>query len=196
MTGFLMLVFILALLAGAVASVAGFGIGSLLTPLLAVRVGVKAAVSAVSIPHFIATMLRLWMLRHHVDRRVLFGFGLMPALCVNAREVKHKVLGARESHVGESIECSRGHEMDARALSRPRRVFMAASPWTAGDTSPGGSARAVAARRLRGSRADRNLKDGGIKITWRQYIKVTFVVIPPVTIVTLVLLYYWVSWLF
>ena len=40
------------------------------------------------------------------------------------------------------------------------------------------------------------VKDGGIKITWRQYIKVTFVVIPPVTIVTLVLLYYWVSWLF
>ncbi|WP_338471588.1 arsenic transporter [Niallia sp. XMNu-256] len=40
------------------------------------------------------------------------------------------------------------------------------------------------------------VKDGGIKITWRQYLKVTFVVIPPVTIVTLVLLYYWVSWLF
>ena len=40
------------------------------------------------------------------------------------------------------------------------------------------------------------VKDGGIKITWRQYIKVSFVVIPPVTIVTLVLLYYWVSWLF
>ena len=40
------------------------------------------------------------------------------------------------------------------------------------------------------------VKDGGIKITWRQYIKVSFVVIPPVTLVTLVLLYYWVSWLF
>ena len=40
------------------------------------------------------------------------------------------------------------------------------------------------------------VKDGGIKITWRQYVKVSFVVIPPVTIVTLVLLFYWVSWLF
>ena len=66
--------------------------------------------------------------RDRTQRRRLDG----TALCVNAREVKHKVLGARESHVGESIECSRGHEIDARALSRPRRVFMAASPWTAG----------------------------------------------------------------
>ena len=40
------------------------------------------------------------------------------------------------------------------------------------------------------------VKDGGIKITWRQYMKVTFVVIPPATLLTLVLLYYWVSWLF
>jgi uncharacterized protein len=79
MTGFLVVVFIVARLAGALASMAGFGIGSLLTPLLAVRVGVKAAVAAVSIPHFIATALRLWMLRRHVERRVLFGFGLMSA---------------------------------------------------------------------------------------------------------------------
>lgn len=40
------------------------------------------------------------------------------------------------------------------------------------------------------------VKDGGINITWRQYLKVSFVVIPPVTIVTLIILYYWVSWLF
>ena len=40
------------------------------------------------------------------------------------------------------------------------------------------------------------VKDGGVKITWRQYMKVTFVAIPPATILTLILLYYWVSWLF
>lgn len=40
------------------------------------------------------------------------------------------------------------------------------------------------------------VKSSGIKITWRQYMKVTFVVIPPATLFTLVLLYYWVSWLF
>jgi hypothetical protein len=33
---------------------------------------------------------------------------------VNAREVKHEVLGARESRVGEAVECSRRHEIDAR----------------------------------------------------------------------------------
>ena len=40
------------------------------------------------------------------------------------------------------------------------------------------------------------VKSSGIKITWRQYMKVTFIVIPPATLLTLVLLYYWVSWLF
>ncbi|MFJ8255964.1 arsenic transporter [Peribacillus asahii] len=40
------------------------------------------------------------------------------------------------------------------------------------------------------------VKSNGIKITWRQYMKVTFIVIPPATLLTLVLLYYWVSWLF
>lgn len=40
------------------------------------------------------------------------------------------------------------------------------------------------------------VKSSGIPITWRQYMKVSFIVIPPTTIITLVLLYYWVSWLF
>lgn len=68
-----------AVLAGAVASVAGFGIGSLLTPLLAVRVGTQLAVAAVSIPHVFATALRFWRLRAHVDRRVLVSFGITSA---------------------------------------------------------------------------------------------------------------------
>src|SRR5262245_15588211 len=67
------------LLAGAIASVSGFGIGSLLTPVLAVRVGTKLAVAAVSIPHFAATAWRLWIMRRHVDRRLLWNFGLMSA---------------------------------------------------------------------------------------------------------------------
>lgn len=67
------------LLAGAIASVSGFGIGSLLTPLVAVRAGTKLAVAAVSVPHVIATALRLWILRKHIDRRLLLSFGLMSA---------------------------------------------------------------------------------------------------------------------
>jgi uncharacterized membrane protein YfcA len=65
--------------AGAIASVSGFGIGSLLTPVLAVRVGTKLAVAAVSIPHLVATALRFGLLRQHVDRRLLRSFGLMSA---------------------------------------------------------------------------------------------------------------------
>ena len=68
-----------AVLAGAVASIVGFGIGSLLTPLFAVRVGTQLAVAAVSIPHLFATALRFWRLRSHVDRRVLTSFGATSA---------------------------------------------------------------------------------------------------------------------
>jgi uncharacterized protein len=60
-----------ALVAGAVAAVVGFGIGSLLTPLLALETGTKLAVAAIAIPHFVGSAQRYWMLRQHVDRRVL-----------------------------------------------------------------------------------------------------------------------------
>src|SRR5438552_3218311 len=73
------LVFLVATLAGAVASVAGFGIGSILTPLLAWQEGTKLAVAAVSIPHFVGTALRFWRLRGHIDRGVLLSFGLASA---------------------------------------------------------------------------------------------------------------------
>lgn len=65
--------------AGAIASLAGFGIGSLLTPLFALRVGTKIAVGAVSIPHFIATAYRFWLLRKRVDKSVLLTFGVTSA---------------------------------------------------------------------------------------------------------------------
>ena len=68
-----------ATLAGATASVAGFGIGSILTPLLAIRVGTKLAVAAVSIPHLIATALRFARIGAHVDKRVFLSFGITSA---------------------------------------------------------------------------------------------------------------------
>jgi arsenical pump membrane protein len=40
------------------------------------------------------------------------------------------------------------------------------------------------------------VRRGKVKITWGQYVKITLVVIPPTTLFTLVVLYYWVSWLF
>uniref|UniRef100_A0A7C2NZS4 Membrane transporter protein n=1 Tax=Schlesneria paludicola TaxID=360056 RepID=A0A7C2NZS4_9PLAN len=64
---FLVVLALLAALAGAVASVSGFGIGSLLTPVLWVQCGTKFAVAVVSIPHLFATAYRFWLLRRHVN---------------------------------------------------------------------------------------------------------------------------------
>lgn len=61
------------------AALAGFGIGSLLTPLFATQLPLKLAVAAVSIPHVLATALRFWLLRAHVDRRLLWSFGVFSA---------------------------------------------------------------------------------------------------------------------
>jgi uncharacterized membrane protein YfcA len=67
------------ILAGAIAAISGFGIGSILTPLLALWIGTKLAVAVVSIPHFIGTALRFVVIRQHVDRRVLWSFGITSA---------------------------------------------------------------------------------------------------------------------
>ncbi|HEV8184288.1 MAG TPA: sulfite exporter TauE/SafE family protein [Candidatus Angelobacter sp.] len=73
------LLFFAAVLGGAIASLAGFGIGSILTPLLALSVGTKQAVVAVSIPHLVATSIRFWNLRHRIDRHLLANFGIASA---------------------------------------------------------------------------------------------------------------------
>jgi len=65
--------------AGAIAAVAGFGIGSVLTPLIALPLGTKLAVAVVAIPHMAGTTLRFWRLRNSIDRSVLGGFGLASA---------------------------------------------------------------------------------------------------------------------
>jgi uncharacterized protein len=84
-----------ALLAGAVAAVAGFGIGSLLTPTLAFATGTKLAVAAIAIPHFVGSAQRFWLLRRHVDRRVLLGFGVASAAGGLAGALAHSWLPSR-----------------------------------------------------------------------------------------------------
>jgi uncharacterized membrane protein YfcA len=71
---------LLAALAGAVAAISGFGIGSLLTPALSVALGTKVAVAVVAVPHVAATALRLWRLRDAIDLEVLRRFGLASAV--------------------------------------------------------------------------------------------------------------------
>src|SRR5262245_4141750 len=72
-------VLLVSALAGALAAVTGFGIGSLLTPLLAVQVDTRVAVAAVSVPHVVGTSLRFWLLSGGVDRKVFWSFGLTSA---------------------------------------------------------------------------------------------------------------------
>lgn len=87
------------IVAGAVASVAGFGIGSLLTPMLGMNVGTKVAVAAVSIPHVIGTATRFWLLRGQIDRRLLVTFGLTSA----AGGLTGALLQQRTSNFGLTI---------------------------------------------------------------------------------------------
>jgi uncharacterized membrane protein YfcA len=51
---------IVAFFAGSISSISGFGIGTILTPYLALTVGVKLAVAAVSVPHCVGNALRFW----------------------------------------------------------------------------------------------------------------------------------------
>jgi uncharacterized protein len=67
------------IVAGAIAAISGFGIGSILTPILAAWLGTKLAVALVSIPHFLGTALRFAVIRRHVNRRVLWSFGITSA---------------------------------------------------------------------------------------------------------------------
>jgi uncharacterized membrane protein YfcA len=67
---------VVSFIGGVTASVAGFGIGSLLTPVLASRYSVADAILAVSIPHAVATTIRAWRLRRSIDRTVLRTFGI------------------------------------------------------------------------------------------------------------------------
>ena len=83
------------LIAAGVASVTGFGIGSLLTPVLAIETGTKLAVAAVSIPHLVGTAQRFWLLRRHVDRHVLLGFGVASAVGGLAGALVHVWVSSR-----------------------------------------------------------------------------------------------------
>jgi len=69
-----------AFIAGAIAAVAGFGIGSVLTPVLSAQLDVRLAIAAVSLPHLVGTIVRFLLVRTHIDRDVLFGFGAASAI--------------------------------------------------------------------------------------------------------------------
>lgn len=92
---FLALVFLVAVLSGATAALAGFGIGSLLTPVLALRLGVPVAIVAVALPHAAATLLRFIRLRSSVRWTVVRSFGILSACGGLAGALLHSRLSGR-----------------------------------------------------------------------------------------------------
>lgn len=77
---FLTILFVLGIVTGGTASIVGFGIGSFLTPVLALKVGFGPAVAAVGIAHFFGSAVRFWLLKKSVNRKVLFRFGILSAI--------------------------------------------------------------------------------------------------------------------
>src|SRR5438093_12612012 len=69
-----------AVIAGAIASISGFGIGSVLTPVLAIQFDVRLAIAMVSLPHLAGTFVRFLLVRTRIDREVLLGFGAASAI--------------------------------------------------------------------------------------------------------------------
>jgi len=68
-----------AVVAGAIASISGFGIGSVLTPVLSTQFDVRLAIAMVSLPHLAGTFVRFLIVRTRIDRDVLLGFGAASA---------------------------------------------------------------------------------------------------------------------
>lgn len=69
-----------AVVAGAVASVSGFGIGSLLTPVLLLSMPASQAVAILAIPHAVATGIRWLRLRSAVHWPTFRQFGIASAV--------------------------------------------------------------------------------------------------------------------
>jgi uncharacterized protein len=78
-TDFIWLLGAAAVLAGAVAGASGFGIGSLLTPLLLLTMPTNHAVAVLAIPHAWATGIRLARLRFDIHLPTFRQFGIASA---------------------------------------------------------------------------------------------------------------------
>ena len=74
------LIFVTAVIAGAIAAVSGFGIGSLLTPVFMLSMPTAHAVAVLAIPHALATAVRWLRLRRDVDIPTFKQFGIASAM--------------------------------------------------------------------------------------------------------------------
>jgi uncharacterized protein len=128
------IVVISAVVAGAVAAVTGFGIGSLLTPVFALRVDTMIAVAAVSVPHVVGTALRYWLIKTDPDRKVLWTFGLTSAAGGLLGALLQRFAGNRWLTVlfGILLLFAAGAELTGAAR---RMRFRGAGAWVAGALS-------------------------------------------------------------
>jgi uncharacterized membrane protein YfcA len=128
------LVIAMSVVAGAVAAVTGFGIGSLLTPVLALSVDTRVAVAAVSIPHVAGTAVRFWLLHGGIDRRVLWSFGLTSAAGGLAGAALYSVASNRWLNVVFGVLLLFGAASEITGLARRMR-FRGWVAWIAGAVS-------------------------------------------------------------
>ena len=70
---------LVSILGGGLATIADFGIGSFIIPLLSLEIGTGPAIIGVSIAHFLGTSFHFYMWREFVNRKVLLAFGLPSA---------------------------------------------------------------------------------------------------------------------
>jgi uncharacterized membrane protein YfcA len=116
---------LLAVLAGSVAAVSGFGIGSLLTPLLLLSFPAAEAVAIVAVPHAVATTVRFWRLRADIHRPTFKQFGIASAVGGLAGASLQPVLGSDALTVVLAVLllAAGGSELLRRSVPLPTTPF-------------------------------------------------------------------------
>ena len=107
--------------AGAVAAVSGFGLGSILTPLLLLSFPTTSAVALVAIPHAVATSVRWWRLRADVHGPTFRQFGLASAIGGLSGAALQPILGSTALTVvlGSLLTLAGAGELLRRRLPLP-----------------------------------------------------------------------------
>lgn len=116
---------VVAVAAGAVAAVSGFGLGSILTPLLVLSFPTSSAVALVAIPHAVATTVRWWRLRRDVNGPTFRQFGIASALGGLAGAALQPFLGGTALTVvlGVLLVLAGGSELMRRRVPLPPTPF-------------------------------------------------------------------------
>ena len=112
-------------LAGAIASVSGFGIGSLLTPVLMLSMPTADAVAVLAIPHAVATTIRWLRLRKDVHVATFKQFGIASAIGGLAGALLQSQLASPTLTVvlGALLILAGSTELARRPLPVPRTRF-------------------------------------------------------------------------